>query len=713
MSVARFRTLLAATVAAVGLWSTVAAAQPAATELPDPADELPVRTDRHALWSFGLSVAPGRAVDLEHVREGVAGVDVDGDRVWTLHHSFRGQVPMTRFSSAYRRPTFDPVVLGRTGYYATYADLVAVDLPTGRVVDRTRFPAVILGLERAGDELRVEIGSRNAHSDAEKPGPESRAWKEPWRLTIPYEPGSAAPQVVMSDPEATYTTVRDATLASRVAAGWDIRDGGDAFLRRRLMTLRARQLRDPTNPFFTTHRGLILELLGEKERATRAFRRAAGRATYHWTDSLRLAVELVGRVSMQRVEPILERGLRQMREAGIEQPHFSSLVWVAVFARRSGGYRRAIRSALQEGEVERVDRLAGGMARMFPHGEMANLAYAKYARWFEHQGAPELAETWRERARRAADSMPYRVIYRASRHADLAILAAVTSLLALFLLPLIIGMRVGRTAADREDDERGLFQRLGGAARWTDLAGVLLVGATLVGAVQYGSTSARTVHLGSDAALDVVDAAFWTPSAITWFEQLEPSDARDEWLAYARDQRKALTDGREADADPPPPARLADAIWQTASARSTGAEDLTSEAPNFPGAEWLKVQSPVAAVAAFGSTLAGGLAIGLALGFLLPGLFSPWARWLVPGAAPRAGLLAAPILLATVAAALALTTPLDQLIFELSRGAFDKYYHIDAVDISVGPSHGWAWGMLAVGLLLHLATNLLGDHGGR
>ncbi len=711
MTAASSRSLLAAILVAASLWSTVASAQPAA-ELPDPADELPVQTDRHALWSFGLSVAPGRAVDLEYVREGVAGIDVDGDRVWTLHHSFVGQVPMMRSSAAYRRPPLEPVVLGRTGYYATLADLVAVDLPTGRVVDRTRFPAMILGLERAGDELRVEIGSRNAHPDADEPGLMSEDWEEPWRLTLPHEPGSSAPQVMPSNSEAVFTTVRDATLTSRVADGRNLRDGGDAVLRRRLMTLRARQLRDPTNPFFTTHRGLVLEMLGEEERATRAFRRASLRPTYHWTDTLRLAFELVGRVSFDRVEEVFERGRRQMRRAEVDPRHFSSLVWVAIFARPSNTYNQTLASALEDGDVQRVDRLAGLISRLFPQGEMANLAYRKYARWFRRQGAPELAATWRDRAQRATASLPFRVIYRAGRQVDLAILTAVTSLLAIFLLPLVLGLRIGRTAADRQASGVDLGWRLVGATRWTDLAAMCLVVATLVGAVRVGATAARTVHLGSEAALNVVDAAFWSPSAINWFEQLEPSDARDDWLAYAREQQEALTDGRDADTTAPPPARLADAVWQTASARSNGAEELTSEAPSFPGSEWLEVRGTAETTLAFGSTLAGGLAIGLVVGLLLPGTLR-WVRWLVPGAAPRAGLLAAPVFLATLAAALALMTRLDQLIFELTRGAFDKYYHIHTADVALEPFHEWAWVVLSVGLLLHLATNVLGGRGGR
>ena len=652
--------------------------------------------------------------EVELTEHGLAGVGPDGETRWRFPHAFRIRDRQTDGEQMWPRPDFPPVRLGDSVYYVMNADLLEIDPADGTVVDRTRFPTQIFGLERADERDALEVTLNFVPYDkrtAERPDDEDML------VEVTYRPGEPAPGRGPADLMSTLTPVKEVVETLNYgAAGEQIRENGLSDLepetyRRVLDQLRQRAARNPTNSFFGFYRAAILERLDRPERAREVLREAASITETHWFDDLSFAIYLESggltidtRVDSEVVDRVFQRGLDKMRSAGVRPAHMTSAMYMSLLSQRL-----RLDKPFEQGDAELVDRRATMMAEAFPRAQYATFVWPDLADWFAEQGHPELADKWNDRADTAEESLWHEIWSRTGHWMDLSLLAFVALAFAFVASMLVLGARAARRTAPDSTDPAG---RLPGRLGWRDLAGVLLTVGLLAVVLQVDRYYTAQHMLAAQAPVESFDSdAYGTPRAIDYLESLAPGEARDTWLEYANAELDALRAGTRAEREPPPIETLADAFaqtaWQNPNLAGYDFEETTQfgAIPNaVPGAkQWL---DPGDAFWLLLPVILAGLVAG-GLAYLLvryvPAIGSG-LRWVVPGAARSAAPLGPVVCAAFVAPIVASIFHLDYLILELAAPSFAEYFGLGSLDVSYARSRTWMYVALPLSLLVHAAT---------
>lgn len=614
---------------------------------------VPARADQLAPVAQRLELREGEAV----------GVSADGIDLWRIAHP------------AIRSRTDDargPVVAGGRTVYAVRGDLIEADLIAGRVVARTRFPALIHELTPApGDEPAVDVLVQG------NPG-------EPTDLVIRYRLGAAAPGRGAWSVLALTGTIAD---ADGVAEG-----GGDDAIAR----LAAASVRDPLNPHLHVHRGLLLRDAGRAAEADQALDAGLAIEGAPWSDWLRVSRTLEDHGDGDRAERAFQRGFDAMLAAGVRPERVRSLLGFTLFVPRD-----AMREAIAAGDVARADRIATRVWKLSPHGEGSRYAWLQLAAWLRGHGRADLAEAWDARA---ADGGTVWGAPKGSLadawNVDLWVPPLFALLLAAPLVALLIGLRRG---ADSRDPAR----RVGLGHRAVDLAAVLLpLCAAMVFQVRIDAELASVGRLAASPVGLYLDAV--EPGTPEWLrDRLAPSSARDRYLAYTTAELDALRAGGRAEVEPPDVDETFTAAFSTPDPlgariqRAFEAQFDVLVADLEPG--WLPAlswrQSLIACAALF--------ALGLLAGRVAPRL--RLASDLVPGGAaslgPFAGLVTGGLLYA--AYELTYSAPLAQIAIP----SFAKYYGLDGApplgpELELPGAPTAAVAAVVIAILLQLAASL-------
>ena len=184
-----------------------------------------------------------------------------------------------------------------------------------------------------------------------------------------------------------------------------------------------------------------------------------------------------------------------------------------------GGAARAdgVRAAIGAGDVARVDALATEGWQLQPRIEQGGWAWRVLAGWLDDQGRPELATTWRERARAADDGWLNRVWSAGIARARVATALLDGLFLGAFAAALLAGARTARR------------RRLA----WTD--GVSVVAPFVVAlfvVVPFSTRALRSIDAATES--DAAHGDLTSPRLRADLERAPASAARDRVLAFAR-----------------------------------------------------------------------------------------------------------------------------------------------------------------------------------
>ncbi|MFB6352322.1 MAG: hypothetical protein ABEN55_10810, partial [Bradymonadaceae bacterium] len=273
-----------------------------------------------------------------------------------------------------------------------------------------------------------------------------------------------------------------------------------------------------------------------REASERAFREAARNSEAVWQDLLWLSTELHRRGVPDASTTAYKNGLAKMKKTGIASSRIRSLSTMQMALMFPPGTNHPVHTALDERNVDEVDRLSRRIAELFPNVEGG-------ADWFQQRQRPDLALQWKERA--DANREANRGMLRDRLKAfDYYLLAVGTVAIALAILAFVIGLRGGLTRARRSDgpSDVGLGRWLPDL-RWRDLIGPVALCVILV-AISYAvNAELYTIQRLAETPGAVATDSLASPVAVAWLESLEESPARRKLLETASAEQQALITG--------------------------------------------------------------------------------------------------------------------------------------------------------------------------
>lgn len=388
------------------------------------------------------------------------------------------------------------------------------------------------------------------------------------------------------------------------------------------------------------------------------------------------------------------RGLDGMKEAGIRPERVHSLLAAQTLLAPP---RSKMKQLADAGDVERLDEVASRLATAFPRGEALDLAWTSVATWMGTRGRQDLAAKWTERAAVAKTGL-FQHMHRLAAKIDHAIPFLLGLWLATLLLALAAGLRGGAELRRRRDAGAGArFRRWLPRPRTVDVISALAVfyAALVLSALVSGWIAQIGVHAGTPLAL--LDDGAAAPEVEDWLTARPPSAGRERWLEYAWQEARATREGDKYLGTPPDVAAYVDMVEAIAwgerlrGAASAGLGDLFLLAGGPGGVPllWIAVVAVVLVV--------GGALIGL----LLPKV-AGYIAWAVPGGPASLSVAGGLVGGLTLAAALTLMG-LDRILRNIGTPDYSNIVGFP-VEPQPLPPPVWAWGVLALCLLVHVVA---------
>jgi len=446
------------------------------------------------LWA-NVGFAQDAPVDLAFEVDGakvVARDSVSHDVVWTNEYR---SVQVHEGKPSF--PIAGPIRLGEELFYAVRADLFAVDPKSGIVLRLQTYPALISDLKSTKTGMDIVL--------------ETHADDEPALLTVAYHANAILSPPMMSFGWAQGRAFKDAAPGDFLE--FMKLDGKErqAVIER----LSQDERRDPTNPFFPLLRGVFLEKAGLATESKAAIKHAMA-IEANWSDKLQMAqiLDIVGHTEM--ADTLYQAGKTQLREGGGNIDEFSGPIAFACAIPLT----RAIEQAVNQDNVEEVDRLTNRLRDLLPSLEFRGATWIALSRWFAARADKERANLWAKRGRAALLQTTFT---RSAAEIDLGLGVMVAAPLVVFLMTLLVLVRVGPNRPTR-----------------TEIASlVMLVVISALGLSLAMHRVALTDVLGNQPhALEAGEMA--DPETLKWLETLAVSPERDSLIADAKQARERL-----------------------------------------------------------------------------------------------------------------------------------------------------------------------------
>lgn len=628
--------------------------------------------------------------EVDAVAGGVACSDDTGDRVWEIVHPSMWEVAedFIEGKTAAGEP-LEPIEMDDRFVYAWSADLLVLDANEKRLVDRVRFPAPVVALNRNEKRLEVTVSFE----------PEERAeFPSSYEVTIPYAPETPAPAQTL------WTTVGGTPFlqtqwdADRIARSAD--DPNKA-----IEALEQARRADPTNPFLSIELGRLFDEQGNPERANDAYDTAVDAKNPVWADLLAASSVLEEEGASQQADRAFTRGLALMERTGISPQRIVNMVTVAYILRMPPGEESPVHRAIAAGEPREADRLLDRLFRFAPNVEFGHLGWAAAARWMRSHDEPELAEKWSRRAHdnRQLASSP---MEEAILSSDRGLLALSSAALALVLIAFLIGLRGGveRRRIRKEngpDHDSTWMPRI----RIRDLVVPFVLFASLGVIYLFILSQMHLVNTTTYAPLGTTQDSLASPEVIDWFESLDDSPQRDLLLDIARTELDAIEAGRSLPEKQSVAEYFVDAL--RADARQQAVASLWSQNAVHELPEIIPrgpVVEPGPTVLAIGFlvlplvVLAFVLAFGAFLGSRAPKMSRP-VLLLVPGGLARLAPLGGVMLLVAIASVMAFAGG-DRILYTMYEPANNlQYMGLQSLQKLV-PQPGRSWASIALPLVI-------------
>jgi len=634
-----------------------------------------------AVLTAMLMLAPAafaaEAIRVEARPGGVVGLGARGVERWAIAH---------RSLASGRTPDapVGPAALGTRTFYAVGADLLELDAARGQVIRRTRFPAHIVELAPSAQGQPALLVTIAASGSKTRGGQMTIAFRpdgpRPGRGTW----GSYSTSWAMLDARATapgYNAINAMALAPAA------REAAIAAFERA-------EARDRTNPFLPAFRGRLLAAAGRPDAAARAFAAAAELPAASWPDLLSVSSALEDADAREPARRAFARGLAGMKEAGIRPERVHSLLAARTLLAPP---RSKLKQLADAGDVERFDEVASRLATAFPRAEVLDQAWTSVATWMAKRGRPDLAARWTERAAVGKTGL-FQHMHQVAAKIDPAIPFLLGLWLATLLLALAAGLRGGAALRRRRDAGAVAgFRRWLPRPRIVDVISALAVfyAALVLSALVAGWIAQLGVHAGTPLALRDDGAA--APEVEEWLTARPLSAGRERWLEYAWQEAKATREGNKYPGAPPDVAAYVDMVEaiplgeRLRGAASAGLGDLFLLAGGPGGVPLLWIA--VVAVVLF----AGGALTGLALPKV-----AGYIAWAVPGGPASLSVVGGLVGGLTLAAALTLMG-LDRILRNIGTPNYSNIIELPVEPHSL-PTPVWAWGVLALCLLVHIVA---------